>query len=130
MKKDYKIWSGKKTDIENAEISRVFFFEREVWWCSVGSNVGYEEDGKGENFARPVLVFKKFNKEIFWALPLSTKIKNSKFYAQVYLPDAMERVAIISQLRLTDAKRLVDRIGIITPVNYSDIQKAVINLCR
>ncbi len=129
MNKDYKLWSGKKTKIENADTSRVFFFDHEVWWCSVGENVGYEEDGKGENFARPVLVFKKFNKEIFWALPLSTKIKSGKFYSPIYLPDKLERVAIISQLRLTDAKRLIDRIGIISPENYLDIQKAVINLC-
>ncbi|MEI6057566.1 MAG: type II toxin-antitoxin system PemK/MazF family toxin [bacterium] len=129
MNKDYKIWSGKKSEIENTAIARVFFFDREVWWCSVGENVGYEEDGKGKNFARPVLVFKKFNKEIFWALPLSTQVKGVKFYSPVHLPDKLERVAIISQLRLTDAKRLIDRIGIITAENYLDIQKAVINLC-
>ena len=129
MNKDYKIWSGKKTEIENTYKIRVFFHAREVWWCSMGSNIGYEEDGKGNNFARPVLIFKKFNKDICWALPLSTKLKTNKFYAPVYLEDRIQRVALISQLRLIDVKRLITKIGFIKQNNYIEIQKAVINLC-
>lgn len=130
MKKDYGEWHKKKTNIEHSNDVRVFFHEREVWWCSLGANVGFEQDGKGGKFARPVLVFKKFNKEVFWALPLSTRIKKSKFYANVDLCDDIPRVAIISQLRLIDGKRLIDKIGIIDESNYKDIQKAVINLCN
>ena len=95
----------------------------------MGLNIGFEQDGRGESFARPVLVFKKFNKEIFWALPISTKIKSGKFYAAIHLDDALPRVAIISQIRLIDAKRLIDKIGAVNEGNYADIQKAVIDLC-
>ena len=129
MKKDYKEWHSKKTEIEHSGNVRLFFHEREVWWCSLGYNVGFEQDGKGDKFARPVLVFKKFNKEVFWALPLSTRVKESKFYAPIELNDGIARVAIISQLRLIDGKRLIDKIGIINEANYKHIQKAVINLC-
>ena len=129
MKKDYKEWHSKKTKIEHAGETRLFFHEREVWWCSLGYNVGFEQDGKGEKFARPIIVFKKFNKEVFWALPLSTRIKKGKFYAPIKLGDNIDRVAIISQLRLMDAKRLIDKIGVISEANYKYIQKAVVNLC-
>lgn len=129
MKKDFQKWHQRKTVIENKAESRVFFHEREIWWCSIGLNVGFEQDGRGEKFARPVLVFKKFNKEVFWALPLSTKIKTGRFYAPVDLGDGMARVAIISQIRLIDAKRLIVKAGSITESNYAEIQKAVINLC-
>ncbi len=129
MKKIYTKWHDKKTEIEYSEKPRVFFHEREVWWCSMGLNIGFEQDGRGESFARPVLVFKKFNKEIFWALPISTKIKSGKFYAAIHLDDALPRVAIISQIRLIDAKRLIDKIGAVNEGNYADIQKAVIDLC-
>ena len=130
MKKDYAEWHSRKTEIEHLDETRLFFHEREVWWCSIGHNVGFEQDGKGEKFARPVLVFKKFNKEVFWALPISTRIKKSKFYTPINIDDNIERVAIISQLRLIDAKRLVDKIGVISEANYKDIQKTVINLCN
>ena len=38
------------------------FKEGEIWWCSIGLNVGDEEYGKGPFFQRPVLIFKKFTK--------------------------------------------------------------------
>ncbi len=129
-KKDYTNWHKKKTEIEHTSDVRIFFHEREVWWCSMGSNVGFEQDGKGTEFARPVFVFKKFNKEVFWAIPISTKIKTTKFYTQININDGIDRVAIISQLRLTDAKRLIDKIGVVNEENYKDIQKAVISLCN
>lgn len=128
MKKDYKEWHSKKTKIEHSDGIRLFFHEREVWWCSLGYNVGFEQDGKGEKYARPVLVFKKFNKEVFWALPLSMRVKKNKFYAPVKLDDDIERVVIISQLRLIDAKRLIDKIGVVSKENYKEIQKAIVNL--
>ena len=129
MEKNFDSWHHRKTTIERDGKPRVFFHEREVWLCSIGLNVGFEQDGRGERFSRPVLVFKKFNKEVFWALPLSTKIKTGKFYTPVDLRDNVARVAIVSQIRLVDAKRLLEKVGVVDETNYSDIQKAVINLC-
>ncbi len=42
------------------------FQEREIWWCSIGINVGFEIDGKNDKYLRPVLIFRKFNKNIFF----------------------------------------------------------------
>ena len=72
MKKDFESWHNKKIEIDNKE-SRVFFHEREIWFTHLGSNVGFEQDGKGELFGRPVLVFRKFNNRAFWAIPLTTR---------------------------------------------------------
>ena len=129
MRKDFQKWHKIKENIDIAP-ARIFFHEREVWWCSIGANIGFEQDGRGGRFARPILVFKKFNNEVFWAVPLSTKIKKGKFYVTIELGDSILRVAIISQLRLMDAKRLIDKIGIIHEDNYKLMQKAVINLCN
>lgn len=128
MKKDFQKWHEKKSQVDNIA-KRPFFHEREVWWCAVGMNIGFEQDGRGERFARPVLVFKKFNNEVFWAIPLSTKIKKGKFYVPIEFEDGLPRVVIISQLRLIDARRLMDKIGTISGDNYKLIQKAIINLC-
>ena len=127
MIKDFEIWNGRKILINQKEV-RVYFHEREVWWSVLGVNVGFEQDGKGVEFHRPVLVFKKFNNEVFWGIPLSTRIKKSKFYSPIKLSDNVSRVGILSQLRLMDAKRLLDKIGVIDEVNHSDIQKAITNL--
>src|SRR3989344_4164318 len=127
MEKDFQKWHKAKKELDK-NLSRLFFHEREVWWCSIGLNIGFEQDGRGKDFARPILIFKKFNNEVFWAIPLSTKIKKGKFYIQIDLGDGVLRVAIISQLRLVDAKRLIDKIATLPSNNYETIQKAVINL--
>lgn len=85
---------------------------------------------KGYNFARPVVIFKKFNKEVFWSIPMTRKRKSGKFYVPVDLGDGEERSAIISQLRLVDAKRLLDKFTVLKTEDYAKIQKAVINLCQ
>ena len=109
MNKDFKKWHDKKTSLHDKG-SRVFFHEREVWWCSLGLNIGFEQDGKGLNFARLVLVFKKFNNETFWAIPLTTKVKTGKYWFPVNLEDGIKRTAVLSQVRLVDAKRLYQKI--------------------
>ncbi len=129
MKKDFDNWNIEKLKIHQTD-GRVFFHEREVWWCRIGVNVGYEQDGKGDNFARPVLIFKKFNNEVCWVIPLSTKIKKGKFYVSVDIGDTVERAAIISQLKLVDAKRLYQKIGVLNNMEYKKVQSAVINLCQ
>jgi mRNA interferase MazF len=75
----------------------------------VGANVGFEEDGKNETFERPVLVYRKFNKEVFWALPITTREKSGKFYFQ-YEHEGKLFSLILSQVRLLDAKRLLRKV--------------------
>ena len=86
-------------------------------------------DGKGLNFARPVLVFKKFNNETFWAIPLTTKVKVGKYWFPVNLEDGVKRTAVLSQVRLVDAKRLYQKIGVLDEDNYQKLTEAFIKLC-
>jgi hypothetical protein len=69
-------------------------------------NVGHEQDGKDKLYIRPVLVFRKFNQHVFWAIPLTTKEKkDERFYVEVPLPEGSSYL-ILSQLRLIISKRL------------------------
>jgi mRNA interferase MazF len=127
--KDYTLWHERKTWLNN-EKPRVFFHEREVWWCSLGSNVGFEQDGKGAQFSRPVLVFKKFNNEVFWAIPFTTKNKAGKFYSLVDVANVGRQSVVLSQIRLVDSKRLLTKLGNVSKRDYAEIQKAIMNLCE
>jgi mRNA interferase MazF len=129
MKKDFEKWHTRKTWVNN-EKPRVFFHERDVWWCSIGSNVGFEQDGKGSQFSRPVLIFKKFNNEVFWALPFTTRNKTGKFYSPANITNLGRQTVVLSQLRLVDAKRLLTKMGTINKEDYVGIQKAIITLCE
>lgn len=77
MKKDFLHWHNKKENI-NEKDKRAYFHEREVWWCSIGANVGYEQDGKGNDFTRPVLIIKGFSKEVFFMCSAYYKRKEWK----------------------------------------------------
>lgn len=102
--------------------------ECEVYWCNLGENIGDEENGKGEFFRRPVLIFKKFNKNIFWGLPMSSRVKeNNKFYVKVILKD-IERSVILSQLRILDVKRIDERIGYISKSDFINIKHQITNI--
>lgn len=129
MKEEYRRWHTKKSEIDE-ESKRVYFHEREVWFCHLGKNIGFEQDGNGDNFGRPVVVFRKFNNEVFWAIPITTKDKKGKFYIKVDLGDRIHRLAILSQLRLLDGKRLYQKIGVISETTHKFLERRLINLCK
>ena len=116
-KKDYAVWHTEKANLQENK-TRPGFYEREVWFCSMGTNIGYEQDGRGSKFLRPVVVIKKFNKEILWAIPLTTKEKQGKYYFTFALGEGGLSTAILSQLRLIDAKRLEYKIGNISKSDF------------
>jgi len=106
MQKDFDGWNEHKKAIDGNAGTRVFFHERELWFAHLGTNIGYEQDGRGEEALRPVLVIRKFNNEICWALPLTRKHKPGNPYyisfhyiAHPEMPGALmlPSVAILSQ---------------------------------
>lgn len=129
MEKDFKTWHTKK-EVLDGKGNRVFFHEREIWFCHLGANVGFEQDGKGESFGRPVIVFRKFNNEVFWGVPLTTREKGGKFYLPIPMGDSASRKAILSQLRLLDAKRLYQKIGMIDSATHKQLEEAIIKLAQ
>jgi len=127
-KRDYKEWHRSKSEIEEIKDDLPYFREGEVWWCRLGANVGHEEDGKGESFSRPVLILKKFNQFVFWALPLSTKLKKNPYYLVCECDDKQIRAAMTSQLRLISSKRLTDKITFVKTCSFKAIKKAIKDL--
>ena len=104
-------WHGKKEAIHTGR-PYVFFQEREIWFCSLGVNVGYEQDGSGDEFLRPIIIVKKFNTEILFAVPLTKgKKKEKPFYFSFSFRPSVQSTAILSQMRLIDAKRLRYKVG-------------------
>lgn len=121
MEKDFDTWNNIKKETHSKNIAPLFS-EREVWWCSLGVNIGSEEDGKGKNYLRPVLVLRKFNKNIFYGLPITSKIKDDLFHISINSGD-IKGSLILSQMRLIDAKRLSHLMGKVTGYELKEIKK-------
>jgi mRNA interferase MazF len=126
MKKDFAKWHAKKETLnERRDVETIFFREQEIWWTALGANVGFEQDGKGEEFRRPILILKKFNKYVVLVVPLTTKVKNNKYYVACEMEDGIARMAIISQIRLIDTKRFIDKLGVANRNSFVAIKNAI-----
>ena len=129
MIKHFIDWIITKIIIVKTQRKDLIINEYQVFWCSLGENVGDEENGKGYIFRRPVLIFKKFNNNLFWGIPMSTKNKDNKYYVKVLLK-GIEQSAMISQLRVLDSKRLDQYIGYVSKADFIKIQNRIIDIIR
>ena len=120
-KKNFDDWNALKQKLDQKD-NLPLFHERQVWWGSLGVNIGHEEDGKNVRFNRPILVVKKFNKRLFWGVPLTTQIKDSRHYYQFSYKER-QQCAMLTQLRLWDASRLTQKMGSIRKQDFNDIRK-------
>jgi mRNA interferase MazF len=128
MEKDFLIWHELKLSINEKETA-LLFQEQEIWWCSLGKNIGVEENGKNEKFVRPVVILKKFSKDMFWGLPMTSKDKIGKYYYNFFFNGGQHTV-LISQLRVLSGKRLLRKIGKINNKQFDEIKMAVIQIIK
>lgn len=124
MQKDFDKWNTKKKSIHSFS-NNPPYLERDIWWCSLGINIGFEEDGNVKNAERPVIIFRGFSKELCWVIPLTTSIKKNKFYVRVGIINRKEACAILTQMRPIDTKRLINKIGFLDWDNFNKIEKAI-----
>lgn len=124
--KDFEGWGILKKKLHLRDRLQVpSIKEREIWWTSVGINIGTEEDGHNELYNRPVLIVKKFNKNQFWGLPLTSKVKDRPFYFAIEFKGE-KRCLILSQLRLYDTRRLKNAkamLGTLSPEQFKEVIK-------
>ena len=113
-----------KDSIHNSGKRPAGYKTREVWWVSVGKNVGFEEDGKGDFHNRPVLIIRGFSKELFFGVPLSTTDNRGKYYHDFMLNGKVS-VALLSQMRAFDTLRLISKYGFINIQDFNNIKKKI-----
>ena len=130
MEKDFDNWNKNKKII-NKQSFVDFYHKREIWWCTLGVNIGFEQDGTGKNFDRPVIIIKGFSKNVFICLPLTGKKKNGKYYFYLGKINGRESTALLSQIRLVDTKRLIKKIGMLDQKLFdklkTTLQKVIFN---
>ena len=100
----FDLWNKNKKIIEKVTKLKTFR-EREVVFINMGKNIGYEQDGKGQEFLRPVLVYKKFNRDQFLGFALTSQKKEGKFYVEIHHGGRTSYV-ILSQLRTYSVRRI------------------------
>jgi transketolase len=125
--KRFSEWLSLKQDLNELQQAMPRIATGDVWWCSVGVNVGSEMDGKGDFFTRPVLVLKKLSHETFWGIPGTSKRKEGSWFSKV-LFQGKEQVFVLSDIRSFSTRRLDKRIGRITDENLAKIKTDFVSL--
>ena len=121
--KKYDKWNEVKKDIviKNKNLT---FKVREIYWLSVGQNIGYEIYGKGDEYLRPVLILRKFSKESFLGIPLTSVSKDDMFHFEFTPIDKVKiNYAILSQIKLFSAKRIKSKMGKISQDDFKSLKE-------
>jgi len=86
------------------------FKQRDIFFIKMGENIGNEQNGKGANFVRPIVVLKKITKDMFIGIPLSTQIKSGSWFYQFEFKSKdkiSKNIAIIPQVKMFSSQRLL-----------------------
>ncbi|MBI4087162.1 type II toxin-antitoxin system PemK/MazF family toxin [Candidatus Kaiserbacteria bacterium] len=126
MTKDFDTWNTLKKQTHGEE-SRLYTV-REIWWCRLGVNVGSEQDGSGKSFLRPVVIIRSFGAETCAVIPLTTSPHPHRLRISVGIVQDKEAKALLSQLRVIDTRRLVEKVGFLDKEIFAELRKAVRNL--
>ena len=96
----------------------------EVWWCSVGYNVGVEINGKGSTYIRPVVIYKVLGRYSFLGIPLTSQPKHGTWYAEFTFKNRAQYAALCSMRAMSKA-RLFKKYGELSKGDYLGIINAL-----
>lgn len=125
--KDFDNWNKEKKRIHSTKPS-LYFHEREVWWCKLGINVGFEQDGKNKQFSRPVVILKTYSINAALIIPLTSKDKKGTYYFDIGKVDGRDAKAVLSQIRFIDKRRLINKADVISEELFEKIRSAIIQI--
>ena len=128
MKKDFDKWNSVKK-ITESKPETFGIHEREIWWASFGLNIGVETDGKNNDFERPALIIRKFNRQMVWVIPTTLQAKNEKFHEKFTLEDKEYFVAI-TQLRTISTKRFLRKIGMMPREDFEKVKQRIVEFLQ
>jgi mRNA-degrading endonuclease toxin of MazEF toxin-antitoxin module len=122
----YNEWNEVKKDTSKNK-RKLGIKSRDIYWAKIGYNIGSEEYGKDENFARPVIILRKLTSDLFVGVPLTSTIKNNDYFHSFKYNNKqnglVENSAMILQLRTFSIKRLMNKAGMINKKDFELVVK-------
>lgn len=129
MQKDFDSWNIEKKRLQETGREDFIFRERDIWWCSIGINIGTEEDGKNDLFERPVLIIRKFNSKMVWGVPVTSRNRISPYHFMLEHGENRNS-AILSQMRTISIKRFKRFVRRISTYEFAMIMGKTIDILR
>lgn len=115
-------WTKLKVKIHLSD-NKAYPKVREIWWVSLGQNIGVEVNGKNETFERLVVVIKVFNNLGMLVAPISSKKKEDKYFVQFTNNNGEKNIINMSQIRSISSKRFLRKVGELDAESFEKLRK-------
>ncbi len=119
--KDFPNWSRLKEKLDGLVHRAPHVSEGDIWWASVGENIGSEIGGKNQQFSRPVIIFKKLAHGFYFVIPTTTKEKTGSWYIQ-FRQKEIDMSACLHQVRSIDHRRLSSKLGTLDATDFFKVR--------
>lgn len=113
-------WIGLKKKLHNKISKAPYVNEGEIWWVSMGENVGFEISGKSHLFSRPVIVFRKLTHNFYLVVPVTSQVRSGSWYVP-FKQGRKVNVACLHQVRTVDYRRFFSKLGELDDEDYRKI---------
>ncbi len=125
--KDFANWMQKKAELDTATHNPPHVSVGDIWWASIGENIGSEVNGKSELYSRPVIIFKKLAHGFYFVIPTSTKDKKGSWYVP-YRHQEVHNVACLHQARAVDHRRILSKLGTLDDTDFASVKDGFMKL--
>lgn len=125
--KKYKEWFHLKKKLHQVQAKPPYFNESDIWWCSIGENIGVEINGKSNLFSRPILILKKLSRESFLGLPLTSQKRVGSWYISITVGGQLSYV-LLHQIRIISTKRLSSKMSTLDEQDFTKVKSGFISL--
>jgi mRNA interferase MazF len=115
-------WIGLKQKLHQGTQSPPLVSVGDIWWASIGENVGSEINGKSRLFSRPVIIFKKLAHGFYFVIPTTTKPKVGTWYVAFRQADR-KMIASLHQVRAIDHRRLSTKLGQLDDTDFERVRE-------
>lgn len=114
--KKFDEWN-EKVKVINERPEMPYYSSGDVWWCALGVNVGSEQDGKNENFERPVTILIKMMDSTALIAPITSTIKSFNDRHTIVIQNKESQI-LLSQTKTISTKRLMRKISTVKKSNH------------
>jgi len=127
FQKQFFKWIGLKEKLHFKQHKPPHVSKGEIWWASIGENVGSEINGKSHLFSRPVIIYRKLSHGFYLVIPTTSQLKAGSWYIN-FKHHGKDMIACLHQIRTIDYRRLYSKLGRLDDNDFDHVRNGFMNL--
>ncbi len=120
-------WIGLKEKLDAKQSKVPHVSQGQIWWASLGENVGFEINGKSKDFTRPVIIYRKLSRGFYFVIPVTSQSKSGTWYV-TFRQRGKSMAACLHQARALDYRRLHTVLGCVDDYDFCAIKDGFLSL--